>query len=255
MKKILIFLACGVFTSCLHGIEFIHTVNSLPIRIYQYGDVAEGEIFFVGREYNNFKHKKLSQGHAIILSKDGKELFFQKSGPFLFIQKHANSQYSISAINPRKWYISDELIHWHPYFVDRQDQHDFTILENGNYLYLKQAWKIINPNYKILYNIIEESTSLGEIVFQWDTFVYFSLQDLSEQALKEFTHGNTEKKWLDFTHSNAIWVDHDKHLLLSSRSLNEITKIHREAGTIRNETGSPEKRPTPERELLLSRVC
>jgi hypothetical protein len=37
---------------------------------------------------------------------------------------------------------------------------------------------------------------------------------------------------VDWTHSNAVEFDYNGHLLLSSRPLNEITKINRQTGNV-----------------------
>lgn len=71
---------------------------------------------------------------------------------------------------------------------------------------------------------IQRVDASGALLFQWSPFDHFAITDLNPAAL---TVPN-----VNWTHGNALDFDTDGHLLVSFRSLNEITKIDRESGGV-----------------------
>ena len=72
--------------------------------------------------------------------------------------------------------------------------------------------------------VIQELDRSKNVVFQWRTFDHFRVTDA--------THENLTSSFIDCVHSNAIEPDTDGNLMLSSRHLDEITKINRQTGEI-----------------------
>ena len=111
--------------------------------------------------------------------------------------------------------------------------HDFLALNNGNYFliaYDKQPYAMDtivsggDPNAIIEGVIIQEIDQNHNLIFQWRSWDYFHITDnvyldLTSPVLK-------------FIHTNAIDLDFDDHILISSRHLDEVTKIHRITGEI-----------------------
>jgi hypothetical protein len=64
-------------------------------------------------------------------------------------------------------------------------------------------------------------------VFQWRSWDHFSILDGSVSG-----YVNLDSSLIDYVHGNAIELDMDGNLLLSSRHMNEITKIDRQTGEI-----------------------
>jgi len=69
---------------------------------------------------------------------------------------------------------------------------------------------------------IQEFTADDELIFIWRAWDYFDILDLELEFLTS-SH-------IRFPHMNAIFTDDDGHILLSSRHLSEISKIHRQSG-------------------------
>ena len=114
------------------------------------------------------------------------------------------------------------------------DNHDFLALSNGNYIlfaYDEQVYAmdtIVNggdPNAIVEGLIIQEIDSNHNLVFEWKSWDHFHVTENS--YLAPWTSSN-----LPFIHANAIDIDFDDNLLLSSRGLDEITKINRVTGDI-----------------------
>ena len=114
------------------------------------------------------------------------------------------------------------------------DNHDFLALANGNYVlfaYDEQPYAMDtvvpggDPNAIVEGLIIQELDANHNLIFEWKSWDHFHVTD--NAYLSPWTGAN-----LNFIHANAIDIDFDGHFLVSSRGLDEITKIHRTTGEI-----------------------
>ena len=108
------------------------------------------------------------------------------------------------------------------------DNHDFIALENGNYILFAYdqrdyATDTISPDgtpeETVIGLVIQELDSEHNVVFEWLSWDHFYMSNYSQ-----INYNNT---YIDFLHCNAIDIDEDGHLLISNRTISEITKIHR----------------------------
>jgi hypothetical protein len=113
------------------------------------------------------------------------------------------------------------------------DGHELRLLPNGHALLLAVDQQFVDmsklvaggrPDATVIGNVIQELDRSGDVVFEWRSFDHFSITDA--------TLTNFQAQTIDAVHSNALEVDADGNLLLSSRHLDEITKISRVTGDI-----------------------
>jgi hypothetical protein len=113
------------------------------------------------------------------------------------------------------------------------DAHDLQFLPNGHVLYLGMDVQQLdmstivpdgNREAIVLGLVIQEMDGENNIVFQWRSWDHFNITDATYLDLTAAT--------IDYVHANAIELDADGNILLSSRHLDEITKINRETGEI-----------------------
>lgn len=116
------------------------------------------------------------------------------------------------------------------------DEHELQVLEDGHYLLIgirqtqvdmRQYVEGGSRNASVLESIIQEFTPEHELIFQWRAWEHFDIADTYVPMENELT-GN----YIRFPHMNAIDIDTDGHILLSSRHLSEVTKINRQTGEI-----------------------
>lgn len=109
------------------------------------------------------------------------------------------------------------------------DHHELQVLPNGGYLLFGLRNLDVNMNeyipgdnriVNVLENCIQEFDSADQLLRIYPAFDYFDLVDLWPDQLQ-----NTNQ--IDFPHMNSIDIDYDGHIILSSRYVNEITKINR----------------------------
>jgi len=111
--------------------------------------------------------------------------------------------------------------------------HELRILPDGHALILGDDPQVIRmdsvvpggyPSAVVQGIVIQELDRSKNVVFQWRTFDYFKITDA--------THEDLTASFIDYVHSNAIEPDTDGTLMLSSRHMDEITKINRRTGDI-----------------------
>ncbi len=118
----------------------------------------------------------------------------------------------------------------------RTDGHDLVLLPNGHALLMAYDRQPVgmdtvvvggNPNATVIGLIIQELDAAKNVVFQWRSWDHFLITDMVEVPGRSLTAAT-----VDYSHGNAIDQDLDGNLLISSRHMNEITKIDRQTGDI-----------------------
>jgi hypothetical protein len=113
------------------------------------------------------------------------------------------------------------------------DEHELQVLEDGRYLLIGLRHETVdmtqylpgaNSNASVGQTIIQEFTPEGDLIFQWRAWDNFDVRDVHLD--------NPTRPIFRFPHMNAIDIDEDGHILLSSRYISEVTKINRDTGEI-----------------------
>jgi len=110
------------------------------------------------------------------------------------------------------------------------DFHDLQLMKNGHALllsYVPIPWDL-SPyegpvDGTVLDIVIQEQDSEKNVVFDWHASQHIPLTD---------TYRALDESPLDYVHTNAIELDDDGNILISSRHISEITKIDRHTGEI-----------------------
>lgn len=107
------------------------------------------------------------------------------------------------------------------------DTHDILLLENGHYVLMAYDPQPVDmsqivpggdTNATVIGLIIQEVDSDANVYFQWSSWDHIPITDATDDI--DLTAAS-----IDYIHGNAFDLDHDGHLLVSSRNLDEITKI------------------------------
>lgn len=112
------------------------------------------------------------------------------------------------------------------------NHHDFQLLPNGNQLYLIYDPQTIDmsriapggyPTATVYGLIVQELDPSRNVVFQWRSWDHFDITD---------TNVSLTDPVIDYVHGNAVGKDLDGHIVISSRHLDEVTKINRQTGDV-----------------------
>ena len=114
------------------------------------------------------------------------------------------------------------------------DAHDMLLLSNGHFLVLSYDPQPVNmsqivpggdPNAIVTGLVIQEVDNNQNVFFQWRSWDHFEITDATEDV-------DLTAPGVDYVHGNALEIDQDGQILLSSRHLDEITKINRNTGNL-----------------------
>ncbi|HSQ60326.1 MAG TPA: aryl-sulfate sulfotransferase, partial [Acidobacteriota bacterium] len=113
------------------------------------------------------------------------------------------------------------------------DNHELQILAGGHALLMSYDPQIVdmsrvlpkgNPGATVVGLVIQELDAEKRVVFQWRSWDHFEITDAYDVVLS--------RSFIDYVHGNSLEATPDGAILLSSRHLNEITKIDRATGEI-----------------------
>ncbi len=115
------------------------------------------------------------------------------------------------------------------------DMHELQILPDGHSLLMAHDLQPVRMDtvieggnsdiVTVVGLIIQELDINKKVVFQWRSWDHFKITDVTEDI-------HFDWQWIDYVHGNAIELDYDGNLLISSRNMDEITKINRQTGEI-----------------------
>lgn len=114
------------------------------------------------------------------------------------------------------------------------DLHELIINDNNHSLMLSYDLQHVSmdtvvaggdPNAMVIGLIVQEQDENKNVVFQWRSWDHFQITDATYDI-------DLTDSLIDYVHGNAIEVDNDDNLLISSRHMDEVTKINRQTGDI-----------------------
>jgi hypothetical protein len=111
------------------------------------------------------------------------------------------------------------------------DLHDMLLLPNGHFVLMSYDPQVVDMSLVakggrqdaiVIGLIIQELDQERNVVFQWRSWDHFQITDVVSHSLAGAV--------VDYVHGNSIDVDPDGNFIISSRHMNEVTKISRATG-------------------------
>ena len=176
--------------------------------------------------------------YLLILKNDGTPVFSREMAAQIFnFDRQPNGNFTYFNRAGGKYYEMDTAYHIIDSFYTGNgyltDIHELRVLPNRHALLMSydklpvDMSHIIqggNPNALVTGLILQEIDENKNVVFQWRSWDHMLITDA--------THEDMFAAEIDYVHGNAIELDNDGNILLSSRHLDEITKINRSTGEI-----------------------
>ena len=207
--------------------------DTLPqFVINQYGQTATGNLFLI-----NFDNSPALASYLMILNNDGTPKFSRKLRFRGFDFKRQNNKYVYWDENHYHYKALDSTYAEVDSFYCKggyiTDFHE-CVLEPDNSAWLMSYdtqiidMSLIYPGGKQIVQvtglIIQKINAQKDLVFQWRSWDHMSILDATHEDFTAYA--------IDYVHGNSIEVDTDGNILISSRHLDEITKIDTETGEI-----------------------
>lgn len=204
------------------------------ITATQAGPTGDGNLFLCSIRFGDPAYKS----YLMILGDDGWPVLYRQipaSGFDFKVQPVGRVTYCSD--EPRRFYawngrgaVVDSFEAGNGYFTDI---HELQMLPNGHALLMAYDPHVIdmsavtpggNPAAVVAGLIIQELDRAKDVVFEWRSWDHFQITDVTSRSVTAPT--------IDYAHGNAIERDVDGNLMISSRHMDEITKISRQDGHV-----------------------
>lgn len=176
--------------------------------------------------------------HLLILNNDASVVFSRQMSAQVFdFNRQPNGNFTYFSRNGGKYYELDtNYVRVDSFYTGNgylTDIHELRVLPNRNALLMSYDKQIVdmsqvvqggNPAAQVTGLIIQEIDVNKNVVFQWRSWDHIPITDA--------THEDFLAVEIDYIHGNALEADNDGNILLSSRHLDEITKINRLTGNV-----------------------
>jgi len=212
-------------------------IDSLPVNFPQisievYDDPADGKLFF--GVFGNTPKPSL-----LIIENNGNPMFYleTQSIPTDF-KKQPNGWLTYFDSGMKKFYALNNKYELVDSFYCgngfETDLHELLLLSNNHSYLLGIDPQIIDMSQlveggkkdaTVIGFVIQELDENKNVVFQWRSLDYISVLDAADEI-------DLTLQVIDYIHTNSICVDFDSNLIISSRNLDEITKINRQTGKL-----------------------
>ncbi len=176
--------------------------------------------------------------HLLILNNDASHVFTRQLSAQVFdFNRQPNGNFTYFYRNGGKYYeidtsynLTDSFYTGNGYLTDI---HELRVLPNRHALLMSYDKQIVdmsqivqggNPAALVTGLIIQEIDENKNVVFQWRSWDHIPITDA--------TYEDFLSDEIDYIHGNAIELDNDGNIMISSRHLDEITKISRSTGNI-----------------------
>ncbi len=210
-------------------------VDFPQITVSNSNDPAPGKLLVSNLVFNT---QIPNTPYLIILKNDGTPVFSrQMTGNIFNFDRQPNGMFTYYNIARSKYFGMDSAYNVVDSFYTgngyETDLHELRVLPNGHAMLMSYDRLIVdmsvlvqggNPMAVVTGLILQEIDENKNVVFQWRSWDHIPITDA--------THENMLAGQIDYIHGNALELDNDGNWLLSSRHLEEITKINRSNGNI-----------------------
>lgn len=201
--------------------DFAVTTNNNPVQDYLLLGLSKG-----------------GTGNLLIVDNDLTPVFYKKVSGTIFDFKYQPTgelTYNIYSVN--SYGMDNSGIPTRQYIIPDGfaiDIHELQVLEDSSYYLLGKEHLTINMSQYVangdtaallIAHTIHHMDANDNEIWRWRSFDHYDITDVDDFI--DLTHHQ-----LDWTHCNAIEIDKDGNILLSTRNFNEITKINRQSGDI-----------------------
>jgi hypothetical protein len=205
------------------------------IKVIYYSNPAQGRIFLSNFPFNL---QIPNVPHLIILNNNAKPFHaIQMTTPCFDFNMQPNGHLTYFDPRYRKYVELDENYNLvdsfycgNGYGTDLHelrvlpDRHALLMSYDSQHVDMSQVVPGGDPDAVVSGLIIQEIDESKNVVFQWRSWDHFQITDA--------WHENMLAHAIDAVHGNAIELDNDGNILISSRHLDEITKINRTTGEV-----------------------
>jgi hypothetical protein len=176
--------------------------------------------------------------YLMILDNSGNPVFYKKLDTAAYdFKKQPNGNLTYFASKTQKYYelnsnyqLVDSFVCGNGYSTDLHElrlynnRHAFLMSYDPQRVNMAELYPRGDSNAIVVGLIVQELDENKNVIFQWRSWDYFNILDAKHTSFIDHV--------IDYVHGNAIDLCADGNIMISSRHLDEITKINRNTGAI-----------------------
>jgi hypothetical protein len=179
---------------------------------------------------------KIQASTLYIFAPNGEPLYYNRFGNFCYdLKLHPDGRISYFDDKVHAFILMDSFLNETDTIRARgyvTDYHELQITEDGSFYLVglnpqsMDMSEIIsggNADATVLGMVVQRLNAQKELEFEWDSFDYFNIGD---------SYAKLKNSYVDYAHINTIEIDSDSSFILSSRNLNELTRVDSRTGDI-----------------------
>ncbi|MGB3074001.1 MAG: aryl-sulfate sulfotransferase [Chitinophagales bacterium] len=216
----------------------IYPLDSMPTYVINVNNnPAPGQIFYRNKE-DQTTDIPGTNSFATIIQNDGTILWARDLGQFGSDFKLNANGYMTYFADTAQWMVLDSNYNLidsvqckNGYELETQG-HDVMMYPDGHVFLMAYNIQTINmtayggiSNAKVQGLVIQEQDANRDVVFEWRSWDHFLFTDAN-------SHTPLTNATVDYVHCNSVERDFDGNVLISSRNMDELTKINHETGAI-----------------------
>lgn len=218
--------------------DITYPLDSMPAYVINVNtNPAPGQIFYRNKE-DQTSEVPNTNSFATIIENDGTILWARDLGQFGADFKLNANGYMTYFADTAQWMVLDSNYNLidsvrckNGYELETQG-HDVMMYPDGHVFLMAYNLQTIDmtayggiPNAKVQGFVVQELDANRDVVFEWTSWDHFLFTDAN-------SHTPLTNSQVDYVHGNSIERDYDGNIIISSRNMDEITKISHETGDI-----------------------
>ncbi|MBX7110207.1 MAG: aryl-sulfate sulfotransferase [Chitinophagales bacterium] len=218
--------------------DITYPLDSMPVYVISVNNnPAPGQIFYRNKE-DQTSEVPNTNSFATIIENDGTILWARDLGQFGADFKLNANGYMTYFADTAQWMVLDSNYNLidsvrckNGYELETQG-HDVMMYPDGHVFLMAYDLQTINmtayggiSNAKVQGFVVQELDANRDVVFEWTSWDHFLFTDAN-------SHTPLTNSQVDYVHGNSIDRDFDGNIIISSRNMDEITKISHETGEI-----------------------
>ncbi len=211
--------------------------NVPAINVTVNNGAADGYLFAsnFSIDWENFSFAE-SDPHLLIFDNDGELVYYQDTPQLRFDFKKQPNGHLSSYVNDKGHFEvmnnRYEVVDTYSAIGYPTDNHEFLMRPNGNVILMIYDAQIVDMSQYVdggetdavvIGLVLQEIDPQRNVVFEWRSWDHIPITD---------TRFDLTRNPLDYVHGNSIEVDTDGNWIISSRNIDEVTKIDRTTGEI-----------------------